>query len=133
MLAVMTDIEKFVVSLCIWREARGESPAGWQAVYSVVRNRVQSGVRWWGRTFYDVVFCPYQFSSMTVLGDLNTNKWPSLDDPLFQAIQKLVESDPPDNVKGATHYHDSSIAVPKRWGLAELTAEIGRLRFYKVL
>lgn len=124
--------EDFVTTLCIWREAQDQPPEAWQAVVSVIDNRFKAQRPYWGRSRYEIVTKPWQFSSMAAKGDPNLHKWPRLDDPFFQAIYHIVSATQWDNTHGAVFYHDISISgPPKVWGPVVRTVQYGRLIFYK--
>jgi hypothetical protein len=148
-----TDYNKltaeWIVSLAIYREARGEFAhnglAPLTAVGNVIRNRVKSDTPWWKRgstvsVWHGVVLQPYQFSSFNH-GDPNEKVWPNppSDDVWHQCYSvgtEIVGGGLEDNTSGACWYHDSSIAFPEAWGAREdydLTLQAGRLSFYRLL
>lgn len=68
--------EQFLLALCCWREARGESQDGQLAVMHVIRNRVKA----WAKTWYEVITADAQFSSMNPAGhtyDSQLEVWPA--------------------------------------------------------
>lgn len=58
--AAATDEIALVCTL--YGEAAGESVAGQIAVANVIRNRVRSSVKWWGKDWKSVCLAPSQFS-----------------------------------------------------------------------
>src|SRR5271169_2984705 len=72
----------FLLALAIYREARGEDRAAKIAVGCVIRNRVQHP-SWYGRTWFEVITKPYQFSSFN-LGEPNSTVFGSPNDPAWQ-------------------------------------------------
>lgn len=134
----LTDEE--LVSLCIWREARGEMQMGKRAVGCVIRNRV-SHPGWWGRDWRSVVLCPYQFSSFnapprTHITDPNESKWPEDDEADFldslDAAKQVMDPGTNDVTNGASLYFSRPLTMPPvSWGAVLPTASIGHLVFWK--
>ena len=128
----MSDLE--LLSLCVWREARGEGLLGKRGVAHVVKNRSdQPG--WWGQTVKSVILHPMQFSSFNP-GDPNEEKWPEDNDPSYSdsltiSEDVLINGDE-DITKGATSYFDVSIPTPIWAGTMTLTLAVGRLRFFAI-
>lgn len=127
-----------LMALCIWREARGESPDGQLGVGHVIQNRAKKG-GWWGHDIHSVVLKPWQFSSFNA-GDPNSTRWPDDESGSWtnclSAATAVIVGKVADITNGATHYFDVSIPWPKAWGQEseyENTLNIGRLRFYKLL
>jgi hypothetical protein len=133
----LSDLE--ILSLVVWREARGEKPPGQRAVAHVVRNRTFVAKWWNGQragSYQAVILFPYQFSSFN-LSDPQHDLWPN-DDLSFTACKEAALWVPcgmdPDNTDGAVMYHDTSIGWPPSWGLESdyvNTLNVGRLKFYK--
>jgi hypothetical protein len=126
-----------LLELCVWREARGESHDGKRAVAHCIRNRVYSGVRWWGTDWQSVILHPWQFSSFNT-DDPNSALWPTDTDLSFidcgQACVPVFNGADDDLTQGATFYHDTSIGWPQAWGDQanyEQTLAVGRLLFYR--
>lgn len=122
-----------LVALCIWREARGEGPLAWRAVWHTILNRAAARFR--GRTPVEVVTWPYQFSSMTAVGDGQTVAWPDPKRPAdwaaWQTISEMVEGEPgEDPTKGATFYHAASIS-PNWADRQKFLVQIGKHKFYR--
>lgn len=134
------DSDITLLARLIYGEARGESLDGKIAVANVVRNRVNSSVTWWGRTWREVMLKPKQFSCFNE-GDPNLDKLSKIDASRDANDQRLwrecltiasavCTGAFSDNTAGATHYH--SIRVQPSWA-ASLTAtvSIGRHVFYR--
>lgn len=120
-----------LLSLCLWREARGETYRGKVAVAWAIKNRVQKP-SWWGRTYPSVILKPWQFSSFNG-NDPNAVKFPAETDESWQtclAIAEDVYADiAADPTGGATHYH--ALTVSPDWAkTAQFKVEIGNHRFY---
>lgn len=125
-----------LLAVCIWREARGETIEGKQAVAWTVNNRVLNP-GWWGHTLSSVILMPWQFSSFNS-GDPNAVKWPTPGDQSWidslTVATGVLGGTLPDNTGGATSYFDNSIAPPS-WatdGSNTKTVSIGNLNFYKL-
>jgi hypothetical protein len=135
-----------LLTLVVWREARGESLDAKRAVAHAIKNRVQHP-SWWGRDWRTVIMKPWQFSSMPIFQDgkninpdPNCEKWPDDDSPsetdslsVASGAYLDLDDDPTD---GANHYHDTSMSWPKAWGPFTgyvNTVNIGRLKFYRLL
>lgn len=132
-----------LLSLCVWREARGEPLSTKQAVAWTIRNRVLNP-GWWGSGWVGVILHPYQFSSFNA-NDPNATKLPLTSDLSWQDCQATAQGvyspDPgtqpslPDNSLGATFYYDKSLDNnPPAWstdGSMIKTVDIGHLHFYK--
>jgi N-acetylmuramoyl-L-alanine amidase len=121
-----------VAARTIYGEARGEGPAGMDAVAHVIRNRFAA--KRFGKTIAAVCLAKYQFSC-----------WLEAD-PNSKLLHELPDSDPelktcmgywlmslstPDPTHGATHYH--VVGTFPRWadGVTPLVT-IGHHAFYKV-
>jgi N-acetylmuramoyl-L-alanine amidase len=130
------DIDIAFIALTVYREARGESDEGKLAVAFSIMQRVKHPA-WWGNDALDVVFHPYQYSSMTVKGDPNLTVWPRSDDPAWQACINAAVSayyaTQPNPAPEADSYFDCSIKPPYWTEDADFIACIGRLRFYRTL
>lgn len=126
-----------LLDLLIWREAGNQPYEGMRAVGHVVRNRVNSGVTWWGIGWTQVMLHPEQFSSFNP-GSTGDARWPAEADPSFMlscsAAAVVYQGIDIDLTQGALFYHDSSIGWPAAWGNQNdfvNTVNIGQLSFYK--
>ena len=136
--ASMGALTQRAVARTIWAEARGESLEGQLAVASVIRNRADSPVTWWGVDLLTVCLKPWQFSCFN---DYTTADNPSAgvrqfmdglySEPQHQHLAAGVVGDWILDTTGlATHYH--TLAVSPSW-MAELTetCRIGQHVFYR--
>lgn len=129
----LSDLE--LLSLCVWREARGEGLLGKRGVAHVVKNRADRP-SWWGDSIHTVILHPFQFSSFNE-GDPNSSKWPEdadafYSDSLTVSEDVLVNGDE-DITGGAVNYYDISIPPPAWTWAADMvfTVALGRFRFFK--
>ncbi len=76
-------LNRFLLSLCAWREGRGESDRGKLLITTTVLNRVADGARW-PETIPGVITQHLQFSAFNA-GDPNALKFPDDDDPSWAA------------------------------------------------
>lgn len=127
--------ERDLLSLCVWREARGEPYVSKACVAHVVLNRVAHPC-WWGDSIHTVILKPWQFSSFNP-SDPNNAKWPEDNDPSWIDSQKAVDavlSGSTDPTDGAQYYHDVTMKWPKAWGNQANyvnTLNINRLMFFR--
>jgi spore germination cell wall hydrolase CwlJ-like protein len=130
-----------LLSLCVWREARGEPAEGQRGVAWVVKNRTLKSSWWNGhneQNYHAVILQPFQFSSFNSQ-DTQSQRWPRDDDPSFVDCKTAAEgvytgTDTEDPTAGATSYYDTSISWPAAWGYEAdyvNTLNVGRLKFYK--
>lgn len=126
-----------LLTLCCWREARGESLNAKIAQCWAVKNRVEKP-GWWGHDWHTVILKPWQFSSFNK-NDPNSEKWPEDDDPAFeqcvQAAEAVMLGTVEDPTNGSTHYYDTSIEFPRAWGNEsewENTLNIDHFRFWRL-
>lgn len=114
----------FMLSLCLWREARGDGDAGMTAVGCVVRNRVHRR----NSSFYAEVVRRLQFSSITATGDPQLIVYPQALDAAWVKAQLLaagiINGSIADTTEGSTLYYANSIPFPKDWNKAVLTATV---------
>ena len=135
-----SDIE--TVSLCVWKEARGEGQLGMKGVLDVICNRARD----WHKTLHDVVYGKNQFTSMSVSSDPEFNLYPVDGDEQFkyatEITSQILETGMGDITMGA-HYYANLKEVTSGWfsthisgpdgnGTPEhqFTTQIGRHRFY---
>ncbi len=129
--------ELFLLALCIWREASGETIEGKYAQAWSIRNRAFSPA-WWGHDWISCILKPYQYSSFN-RADPNAVKFPSPDESAWVDCQKVAEDvyfeKVVDPTGGATSYFDSSLdANPPAWstdGSNVKTVNVGNLRFFR--
>lgn len=128
--------DRVFLALMIWREARGESAEARAAVGYTVVERLRSRVAWWGTDVLSVLFCKWQYSSLTDPRDRQLATWPREDQQAWQQCLELADlilSGTINNpAPGADSYFDRSIRAPN-WATRERhIADIGQLRFYRV-
>lgn len=108
-----SDFEKAIVALAAWREMRGEGVNAMLSVVFVFRTRAKLG--WNHGSIYRNVVARNQVSSMTVVGDQNTDEYPDIRDPNFQTLLFKIEdiyNDCPDQLTdGAAYYANLTIAT----------------------
>ena len=126
----------FILTLTLWREARGESLAGKYAVAHAIKNRVDRP-KWWGNTYLGVCVKKWQFSSLTDPHDPQLTTWPSDNVPSWDVCGKVAEeilegTAPPPQFPGADSYYDLSIPPPSWSASTRFCGQIGRLLFFDV-
>lgn len=126
-------VEKVCLAMVIWREARGETIEGKEAVASSIIDRVNKPA-WWGKDVMSVIFKKWQYSSMTDPKDRQLTTWPQKDSvdwiECLRVADDAIDGRLISPVPGADSYHDTSIAPPK-WATKEMfLRQIGRLKFY---
>lgn len=137
---LVADYESFVVSLAIWREARGESRAAKRGVYWVIKNRSDDKKRW-PTDMVDVILQPWQFTSFAQK-DPNVVKFPHRSDTVgwqaFVDCCDIVENPGEDPTSGANFYESypeaqlETLRGRASWFAADkLVATIGSIRFYR--
>lgn len=127
--------DRTFLALMIWREARGESTEARVAVGYTVLERIKSKAGWWGSDVLSVLFCKWQYSSLTDPRDQQLTLWPRSDQQAWRQcldIADVVLSGTVNNpAPGADSYFDISIKAPN-WATPDRhVADIGRLKFYK--
>lgn len=132
------------MSLCIWKEARGEGLDGMRAVAHVIKNRV--GTPGFAHTLHDVIYGKNQFTSMSVVSDHEFNLVPPPGDSQFAYCESVCPSilngSDVDPTFGA-HYYENAAAATSGWFARVIagpdgygteghsqTAHIGRQTFY---
>ena len=108
-----SDFEKAIVALAAWREMRGVGVNAMLSIVFVMRTRAKLG--WHHGSIYNNVVARNQVSSMTVVGDPNTDEYPDIRDPKFQTLLFKIEdiyNDCPDSLtNGAVYYANLTIAT----------------------
>lgn len=123
-------LRRFVLALCVWREARGETPKGKRLVAQTIENRVQD--KRWPDSYVGVITQKSQFSSFNP-DDPNAIKFPGEDDPSWascvMAADAVLETSEP--FTDATHYH--TVAVNPKWAdPSKIVAKEGAHVFYAI-
>lgn len=136
----MSDTDQFddatILARTIWGEARGEGEIGMEAVASVIMNRINSGITWWGDDLRSVCLKRWQFSCWND-SDPNRDKLMSVtvSDQQFMdalhisalAMNRMLQ----DSVQGATSYYDARMPEPPKWAEGRTpVAEIGHHLFF---
>jgi Cell Wall Hydrolase len=130
----------YLIALCVYREARGESIEAKLGVAWVIRNRVKLP-RWWGHDWISVILHHFQFSSFNATNNVQAETFPGPSDPSWADCwnaANVVYAETPsfaDPTNGATYYYDKSLdndppAFTKN-GTIEQSAVIGALRFWR--
>jgi spore germination cell wall hydrolase CwlJ-like protein len=126
--------DTFMLALAIYREARGEDLAAKIAVGCVIRNRVQHP-GWYGRTWFEVITKPYQFSSFNLSEPNSIVFGPPADRAWQDSVSAAlcVMGGAPDPTGSATFYFDKSLDThPPKWAATYVhTTDIGAFHFYK--
>jgi spore germination cell wall hydrolase CwlJ-like protein len=130
------NYDQFLISLCLWREARGSSAQAMTGVMHVILNRAKDNQNRWPKDIHKVILQKLQFSSFN-RDDPNSSKFP-IDDggadwkAWKQAEEVAFRSLGDDPTRGANHYH-SEMPIPPKWANPDkLTVEIGPFSFYKL-
>jgi N-acetylmuramoyl-L-alanine amidase len=130
-LSIWTDFDIYSGALCSWREARGEGRDGIRGVIHVIANRAKLANKSWA----EIIYQKWQFSSMTAPGDPQLCLVPQPPDAVFSdccEIAVLVSGGGDfDLTSGATHYYATTIPEPEWAKVMRFTIQIGRQRFYK--
>lgn len=113
-------LTRFLLSLVIYREARGEPLDGKLAVGHVIRNRRED--KRWPDTYVDVILQPYQFSCFN-RADPQVALYPKAanDRAWSECVQAAMEvlKGAPDVTHGANHYHTIQLKPLPKWALNE--------------
>ncbi|MHB1952150.1 MAG: cell wall hydrolase [Sulfobacillus sp.] len=135
----MSEDDKFLWTLCVWRELRSLGIPGMTAGAWVMLNRLN--LKAWGPTMTDVVTAPEQFDAMVVRGDPETVLWPNsrldpADAVAWQQARQIVSSvftsEPQsDPTQGATNYYSKTIAPPSWAAAMTETLTVGNTVFYR--
>lgn len=108
----ITLLRRFMLALCVWREARGETPKGKILVAQVILNRVID--KRWPDNIVDVVTQPWQFSSFNA-NDPNVTKYPEETDTSWRgcadAADAVLTAKEPWTT--ANHYH--VVGLDPKW------------------
>lgn len=132
----MDEYTKLLFKLVTYREASGEGNDGMRAVAWVIWNRSKKG---WG-DLYHVIVGKNQFSSMTILGDPATIRWPLPTDQVWLACGGIVENicsevDDSDPTNGAVYYYNPQTAT-SNWFVENIASKkpllltLGHHQFY---
>lgn len=130
---LIDEYPRFLVALCIWREARGTSLEAKRGVAWVIMNRVRDTAKRWPGNVADTILQPYQFSSFN-RDDPNASKLPKWSDSSWKECCTVAENVGEDPTGGATNYHSLEPGQQwPAWAIPEkLTKVIGPFKFYKL-
>lgn len=139
MIRVITPHEPYasdqllLTALCIWREARGESPLAKLGVAWTLRNRcAMAPLEGFRKTLTDNILHPGAFSSFSE-GDPNATKYPLMSDPSWAESLLAAHAGEADPTLGSVFYFSPPLTQPpSAWGDVEHAADIGRLHFYRI-
>jgi spore germination cell wall hydrolase CwlJ-like protein len=123
-------LRHFAVALCVWREARGQSPLGKVLVAQVIENRVADAR--WPDTYIGAITQPWQFSAFNK-NDPNTTKFPEEDDPTWADAVAAADYvlTAPSPITDANHYHTRGVRPTWAQGQTPLVTE-GQHLFYQL-
>lgn len=125
------EYQKWTAALCLWREARGEGHDGMRAVCHVIANRALKHRRSWA----EIIYAQWQFSSMTAFNDPQLCKVPIAPDVSFEDAYTIADAvyygKDEDITLGADHYFASTIPMPEWAKDMTATAKVGRHLFYR--
>lgn len=103
-------LQEFMLALCVYREARGESDLGKQLVAQTILNRARDAKDRWPKTIVGVVCQPLQFSSFN-RSDPNVNVFPKEGEVAWikcvWAAERVLGSNTP--ICLANHYHTKDV------------------------
>lgn len=123
-------LTEFMLALCVWREARGESKRGKELVAQTILNRTKD--KRWPSTVVGVVTQRKQFSSFNA-GDPNALLFPTEGDKAWkesvEAAEKVIALTAPLTL--ANHYHTKDVA-PKWADSSRIVDREGHHIFYKL-
>lgn len=125
----------YMLALCVYREARGESPLGKALVAQTVLNRARDAKKRWPRSVVGVVLAPLQFSSFNK-NDPNVTVFPQDGDTAWvecvSAADRVLTMAQP--LSSANHYLTKSLFMspnrPKWADPTKVVAEEGAHIFF---
>jgi hypothetical protein len=138
------NYDQWLASICLWREARGQSLAALTAIWWVIQNRANDAAHRWPKTIPGVILQPRQFSSFNAsdpnatkfpMPPINPNGPPGVDWSAYLNCQAAVTvpigGDP---TNGATNYESIPEAEnrPAWCDPSKITLTVGPFRFYKL-
>lgn len=132
-----------VMSLCVWKEARGEGQLGMEAVANVINNRAKSWYKLSDNPIHTAVYAKNQFTSMSISSDPQYNLEPRPEDVEFilatQICKNILGGLSTDLTDGACYYYNPKTATSK-WFVDNIVnnpevhpklVTIGRQEFFK--
>ena len=104
---MLVACDKTFLAIVGWREAADDGREGIRAVMHVVANRVKA----WEQSWINVIIKPEQFSSMTILGDRQTVRFPTELElvNLWGLVDSIYNGVDSDNTNGALYYANEAI------------------------
>jgi len=133
------DYHKILLSMVLWREARGEGEDGMTAVACVIRNRVKL----WKISWIVAIVAKNQFSSMGTAGDSQLVLWPQDKDLKFEAAMRIAEqvyNDYQEDITGGAVYYANLATATSGWFFENIvnqqdkhpqTVTVGHHTFFK--
>lgn len=107
------------VSLCAWREARGEGEDGIRGVIHVIRKRALTWYKAFTEPYHQAIYAHGQFTSMSDPNDPNYTLFPVDTDPIWimcqRLAQEIVAGQDLDNTCGALYYANLDHITPGGW------------------
>ncbi len=101
-------LSRFMLALCVYREASNQSYEGKRLVAQVIANRVHD--KRWPSTYVGVITQKWQFSSFNP-EDPNNSRWPKQNDSAWaeslKAADEVLNGEVPISV--ANHYHTKAV------------------------
>lgn len=127
--------DRYLLTMVLWRESRGEPDHVKTAVcYSILR-RVQVG-GWWGDTLQKVITKPWQYSSMSDPHDPQLVKYLISTDTAAKQCWDIAEgcltNSLPNKFPKADSYFDQSIPPPAWATPATFLGKLGKINFHAV-
>lgn len=104
-------LNRFMLALCVWREARGESPMGQLLVAQTIKNRVLD--KRWPDTYVGVITQPFQFSAFNK-NDPNATLFPHEGSESWAVCVTVADAvlASPAQFTDANHYHTKAVSPP---------------------
>ena len=107
------------VSLCLWREARGEGDDGIRGVMHVIRKRALSWYKSAKEPYHAAIYDHAQFTSMSDPNDPQYTLFPPDTDLIYLLCRKIavdvISGCDPDNTGGALYYANLDNITPGGW------------------
>ncbi len=137
----LSQYAKWLLTLMVWREA-SNTPRAWRMVIWTVLNRasarnVLGKPMWWGGDVVSVITKKWQFTSMTGNGDPNLTRWPTANDPVYEAIANevdvLTDGTVPVQTDAVYYFSLPLTSPPAAWGPVSLAlgGDCGAVKFYR--
>ena len=124
------ELELSMLSMMLWKEARGEPDEGILAVAHTVIERI-ARPKWWSEPYHDVlsvIFSPYQYSSMTHIKDPQLFHFPGPTDSMYDKChfiaEQVLSGITAHPAPGASHYFNPNTVFPPAWTTAATSRHI---------